>query len=370
MQFLVAALNPQPGEAVLDPACGTGGFLIAAAEHVSGGGSTYLGDESDHTMSRLATANMVLHGLPPTAIRRRDALGHLEPEADVILANPPFAGSVDRDRASLFECGGGRSEILFLELMMRRLRTGGRAGVVVPLGLLSGRSAAARYIRSKLVDTTRLEAVIELPSGVFRPYTDIKTALLIWHQLKPNGNPILMARAKADGLSLDDRRREVEDNDLPAILAALKGDKSGGARTDLVRLVPSTEIRNHEYDLTPIRYLALEHRRSSKRPYGSSVNSAQDLATSLLKLVTDIRDDLQIPDGWQERPLSDLVEAIRDSVDPATMPEHTRYVGLEHVEQATGVHTSIELGNADLRSSKLSFRKGDILYGKLGSVSV
>ena len=144
VQFLVAAVAPEAGETVLDPACGTGSFLIAAHEHRDGGGK-YIGDESDWTMARIASANLVLHGLRRATIRKRDALLDATAEADVILANPPFSGTVANGRQDTLGVSTTKSELLFLALMLRRLRPTGRAGVVVPFSVVTTKADPARY---------------------------------------------------------------------------------------------------------------------------------------------------------------------------------------------------------------------------------
>jgi type I restriction enzyme M protein len=221
VQFMVRAVDPRPGERVLDPACGTAGFLIAAHEHCPEGGP-YLGDECDWTMARIAAANMVFHGVRGAEIRRRDALSDATPEADVVLANPPFAGSVDPARRRALAARTSRSELLFLELMMARLVPGGRAAVVVPTGVLTSPARAAVRVRRALVHGHGLRAVVELPAGVFRPYTDVRAAVLFWTR-DGAGRDLLVCRARSDGYSLDDRREPTGASDLDALLPHLLG---------------------------------------------------------------------------------------------------------------------------------------------------
>ena len=252
IRFLVEAVDPQPGEVVVDPAAGTAGFLIAAHEHRGGGpDERYLGDEVDATIARVARTNMLLHGLAGGVIGHGDSLQIKERDADVILANPPFAGAVVADRVVGFESGTLKTELLFLELMMRRLRPGGRAGVVVPSGVLTSSASSAVWIRRQLVESHRLRAVIELPSGVFRPYTGVRTALLLWSN-EPATGDVLVVRIDADGYSLDDRRTPVPADDLPEALCLLRGERSGVPH---VR-VGVTELAENQYNLSPSRYIA------------------------------------------------------------------------------------------------------------------
>ncbi len=251
--FLVRALDPRPGESVLDPACGTAGFLIAAHEHRGPGGGRYLGDECDWTMARIAKANMLLHGVDGAEIRRRDAFSDVTAEADVILANPPFAGSVDEARRRAFGSRSTRSEVLFVELMMKRLKPGGRAGVVVPSGFLTSAARSAVQVRRELVCRHGLSAVIELPAGVFRPYTDVRSALLLWCS-GDDPAEVLMARARTDGFTLDDKREPAGESELDALLPYATGARVGPLRRELGRRVRRDEL-GEDFALSPGRHL-------------------------------------------------------------------------------------------------------------------
>lgn len=281
VRFLVGAVDPREGESVLDPACGTAGFLIAAREHRGRGAGRYLGDECDWTMARIAKANMILHGVDGAEIRRRDAFSELSPEADVILANPPFAGSVDEARRIAFGSRSTRSEVLFVELMMRRLKPGGRAGVVVPAGFLSSAASSAVQVRRELVLRHGLRAVIELPAGVFRPYTDVRSALLLWRSGEAAAE-VLMARARADGFSLDDRREPGGESDLDALLPHLRGDHGASALSpELARRV-GVDALGEGFALSPGRYLQGAGRRA--RPQRTMQAALSDAAASAERL--------------------------------------------------------------------------------------
>ena len=257
VQFLVEAVAPRADETVLDPACGTASFLIAAHEYDANSRGTYIGDESDWTMARIASANVVLHGLRHATIRRRDALLDATVEADVILANPPFSGTVANERQDTLGITTNKSELLFLALMLRRLRPGGRAGVVVPFSVVTTKNGPARYLRQRLVDQHRLHAVVELPAGVFRPYTDVRTCLLLWGWRAQDH--VLMLRARSDGYSLDDRRHPLSDNDLPLLLKSLTNDRLlEGLNPKMGRQVPLAEIRADSYILNPSRFLPVD----------------------------------------------------------------------------------------------------------------
>lgn len=251
IKFMVEAVAPREGEVVVDPACGTAGFLIAAHEFRGAApGQPYIGSEVDATMARVARTNVLLHRMDDAAISHGDGLQVERRDADVILANPPFAGAVAVERSRGFESGTRKTELLFVELMMRRLRDGGRAATVVPTGVLTSHSGAALWVRRRLVEANRLRAVVELPGGVFRPYTGVKTALLFWSNER-SGVDVLMVRVANDGYSLDDRREQLERSDLPDALRLLNGGKS---ELPHARVPPST-LAAAKYNLSPSRYI-------------------------------------------------------------------------------------------------------------------
>jgi len=251
IKFIVEVLDPGADERVVDPACGTAGFLIAAREHRAGSQGVYSGVEVDATVARIAQTNAIMHGLGRDAIQHADSFEVRDRDVDVIMANPPFAGSVSPERVADFRAGTQRSELLFLELMINRLRPGGRAGVVVPTGVLTSTAAAATWVRRQLLESNHLEAIIELPSGVFRPYTDVKTAVIFWDNDLP-GSDVLMVRVDADGHSLDDRRAEIQRNDLPEALALLGGASSASLANSRVT---NATIAKNRYILSPTRYI-------------------------------------------------------------------------------------------------------------------
>ncbi len=252
IRFIVEVVDPQPGEVVVDPACGTAGFLVAAHEHRGGSGKDerYLGNEVDATIARVAHTNTLLHGMKGAVVRHGDGLAHRERDADVILANPPFAGSVIAERVSEFKSGTLKTELLFMELMMNRLASRGRAGVVVPTGVLTAPSAAAVWIRRQLLESNHLRAVVELPGGVFRPYTGVRTAVLFWDNDAPTSD-VLLIKVSSDGYSLDDRREPVDSDDLPGAAALIGGSEAPVPHAR----VPTTTIAAQRYNLSPSRYI-------------------------------------------------------------------------------------------------------------------
>ncbi len=273
VSFVVALLHPRPGELVLDPACGTGSFLIEAARAT--GSITLRGDEIDPAMVRIAQRNVLLHGLDAAEVLLADGLVETT-TATVVLANPPFGGSVRPATSARFSCGSAKTELLFLEQIMRRLAPGGRAGVIVPWGVVANRTRSAAAVRAALLHDHHLDAVIELPAGAFGPYTDSRTAVLVWHAGAPlasgssrSGPDVFMARVSDDGYTLDDRRRPTGATELDQVAAAFAGWSRGDARMSppspsspdervapAMRSVPVTEIEAADGVLTPARFVS------------------------------------------------------------------------------------------------------------------
>jgi len=244
IEMMVALMAPKPGERVCDPACGTAGFLVYSAlfERKTWGNAIWKSGESAHfwnneaftgfdfdqTMLRIASMNMMLHGVDNPRIRYRDSLSQgASGDAelyDVILANPPFAGSLDESAVASDlkrEVKTKKTELLFLALFLRLLKPGGRAAVIVPDGVLFGSSSAHKTLRQTLVEKHRLQGVISMPSGVFKPYAGVSTAILLFSKTGAGGTgDVWFFDMKADGFSLDDKRQAVRENDIPKILEA------------------------------------------------------------------------------------------------------------------------------------------------------
>jgi len=294
VEFLVRAVDPKPHELVLDPACGTGGFLIEAHKHRGASQGGYKGDESDHTIARIAHANLKMHSVDNFEIRKRDSLSDLAPEADVILANPPFAGRVDGLRASVFRSRAMRSEILFVELAVHRLVPGGRVGMVVPFGLLTNNSRPAVFIRKMLIEEHWVQTIVELPAGTFRPYTDVKTALILWSARRNPDGSILMLKARTDGFTLDDRRSPIDDNELDELLpAVMSGEEALIPRPGMGRRVPISELAEDHYSLNPSRCLGaglptVERLPSVETSASEVVSSAERLRDILRAIEREI----------------------------------------------------------------------------------
>jgi type I restriction enzyme M protein len=229
IQLMVEMMNPGPGDEICDPACGTAGFLVAAAEYVQREhreallvhsqqqhfhNSMFHGFDFDSTMLRIASMNMLLHEVEQPDIRYRDSLAqNVAAESErysLVLANPPFAGSLDYETTAddlLKVVKTKKTELLFLALFLRLLKPGGRAAVIVPDGVLFGSTQAHAGLRKILVEKHRLDAIVKLPSGVFKPYAGVSTAILFFTKTNAGGtDSVWFYDVTADGFSLDDKR--------------------------------------------------------------------------------------------------------------------------------------------------------------------
>ena len=284
IRMMVELTDPKADDVICDPACGTAGFLVAAGEYLKERrreeiffnrekkdhymNHMFHGFDMDRTMLRIGAMNMMTHGIDNPFIEYRDSLSDQNPDRDkytLILANPPFKGSLDADIVSadlLKLCKTKKTELLFLALFLRMLKVGGRGAVIVPDGVLFGSSKAHRDIRRELVENHRLEAVISMPSGVFKPYAGVSTAVLVFTKTGHGGtDQVWFYDMKADGFSLDDKRTEIADNDIPDIVARFHNREAekDRARTEQSFLVPKAEIADNGYDLSINKYKQVEY---------------------------------------------------------------------------------------------------------------
>ena len=286
IKLMVEMTAPTPRDVICDPACGTAGFLIAASEYLVRHHSeaiyrdeaarrrynegTFHGYDFDSTMLRIGSMNMLLHGVENPDIRYRDSLAQADDDEaekySLILANPPFAGSLDyestaRDLQQIVKTK--KTELLFMALFLRLLQTGGRAAVIVPDGVLFGSSKAHKALRRMLVEEQKLDAVISMPSGVFKPYAGVSTAIVLFTRTNSGGtDQVWFYDMRADGFSLDDKRSpQPETNDLPDILSRWqnRAAETERKRTDQSFLVPGAEIVGNDYDLSINRYKEVEY---------------------------------------------------------------------------------------------------------------
>lgn len=226
----------------------------------------FMGMEFDPTMIRIGAMNLILHGIENPQLKDVDSLSQanadFQEKATLILANPPFKGSLDNDSVDekvLAMVDSKKTELLFLGLMIKGMKIGGRCAVIIPDGVLFGSSKAHKKIRKEIVENQTLEAVISMPSGVFKPYAGVSTAILIFTKTNAGGTEkVWFYDMKADGLSLDDKRQPVKENDIPEIIARYHQRKLTSeierSRTEQSFVVSKNEIAENDYDLSINRY--------------------------------------------------------------------------------------------------------------------
>ncbi len=289
IQMMVDLMKPSPEDSIVDPAAGTSGFLVASGEYLQKhhkdlftdqtkkahyNNDMFHGFEMDSTMLRIGAMNMMLHGVEHPNIEYRDSLSDQNSDRDkysLVLANPPFKGSLDFDSVAadlLKVTKTKKTELLFVVLMLRMLKKGGRAAVIVPDGVLFGSSNAHKKLRHELVENHNLKGIISMPSGVFKPYAGVSTAVIIFEKTGIGGTEnVWFYDMQADGLSLDDKRQPVDANDIHDILARWeKPNESKRARTEKSFLVPKAEIAENDYDLSINRYKEIVYEEVSYDP--------------------------------------------------------------------------------------------------------
>jgi type I restriction enzyme M protein len=279
IKMMVDMVEPKKEDTICDPSAGTAGFLVAAGEYIHEkhpdwfhdktfrehyNSEMFTGVEFDNTMLRIGAMNLQLHGIENPTLIGKDALsegnGDVRDQFSLILANPPFKGSLDFDGVEtsiLKVVNTKKTELLFLGLMLRMLKTGGRCGVIVPDGVLFGSSNAHKQIRKEIIENHKLDAVISMPSGVFKPYAGVSTAVLFFTKTGTGGtDKVWFYDMQADGYTLDDKRAENKNNDIPDILERYHKleAETNRKRTDKSFLVPVGEIIANDWDLSINRY--------------------------------------------------------------------------------------------------------------------
>lgn len=281
-EMMVELLRPTPDDVICDPACGTAGFLVSASEYVRRNyedtmtaeqwehftGPMFTGFDTDRTMLRISAMNLMLHSISRPEIDYKDSVSkqnQISGKYTVCLANPPFKGTVDAESINdnlKAVTNTKKTELLFLALFLRMLEKGGRCACIVPDGVLFGSSKAHKAIRRELVENHQLRAVISMPSGVFKPYAGVSTAVLVFTKTGAGGTEnVWFYDMKADGFSLDDKRTPTAENDIPDIVARfhnLAGEEAR-ARTEQSFLVPKAEIADNGYDLSINKYKKTEY---------------------------------------------------------------------------------------------------------------
>ncbi|MCW5878510.1 MAG: SAM-dependent DNA methyltransferase [Anaerolineales bacterium] len=319
IKMMVELVAPTPEDTICDPACGTGGFLVAAAEYLeernpeifqNAGlrerfrGDMFHGFDFDSTMLRIATMNLLLHGIEDPVIRNQDSLSEdamaNAGKYTVVLANPPFTGSLDLDSTSKKlqqVVKTKKTELLFLALFLEYLKPGGRAAVIVPEGVLFGSSKAHRAIRQTLVEDHQLQAVISMPSGVFKPYAGVSTAVLVFTKTGAGGtDKVWFYQMEADGFSLDDKRTELtqshENNNIPDILARWNNMSGELSRTpkDQSFWVKKEELAGNHYDLSPSRYRQIPPQKFHLDPPGKILENLGELESQIQAEFSKLRE--------------------------------------------------------------------------------
>ena len=284
IKMIVDMMRPCPTDIICDPACGTSGFLVTAGEYLKEHchneiffdknkkdhymNKMFFGYDMDRTMLRIGAMNMMTHGIDNPYIEYRDSLSDQNPDKEkysLILANPPFKGSLDADIVSadlLKVCKTKKTELLFLTLFLRMLRQGGRCACIVPDGVLFGSSTAHKAIRKEIIENNKLDAVISMPGGVFKPYAGVSTAVLVFTKTGHGGtDKVWFYDMKADGFSLDDKRTEIKENDIPDIVERFHNldGETNRERTEKSFFVDKAEIVGNDYDLSINKYKKTEY---------------------------------------------------------------------------------------------------------------
>ncbi|WP_335339908.1 class I SAM-dependent DNA methyltransferase [Brevibacterium linens] len=315
IELMVKMMSPRPDDEICDPACGTAGFLVGASEHLREThpevftnkeqrqffhNSMFHGYDFDSTMLRIGSMNMLLHGVEHPDIRYRDSLSEsVSSEKDkytLILANPPFKGSLDHEATAKDLqkiVSTKKTELLFLALFLKLLKPGGRAAVVVPDGVLFGSSKAHKELRRMIVEDQKLDGVVKLPNGVFKPYAGVSTAILCFTKTNSGGtDDVWFYDVQADGFSLDDKRNPVEANDLPEVLerwAERSDAEKDRARTGKSFTVPKAEIAKQGYDLSINRYKEVEHEEVEHRAPLDIIADIEKLDAEIAQNLADLK---------------------------------------------------------------------------------
>lgn len=310
-EMMVELLQPTPDDTICDPACGTAGFLVSASEYIRRNyedtmtseqwqhfaGPAFTGFDTDYTMLRISAMNLMLHSISNPEIDYKDSVSKQNQISDrftMCLANPPFKGTIDAE--SIHDnlkavTNTKKTELLFLALFLRMLKKGGQCACIVPDGVLFGSSSAHKSIRKELVENHQLRAVISMPSGVFKPYAGVSTAVLVFTKTGAGGtDKVWFYDMKADGFSLDDKRSEIADNDIPDIIQRFHHleQETTRERTEQSFFVPKQEIVDNVYDLSINKYKKTEYVAVEYPPTDEIIDRLlgleEEIKTELLEL--------------------------------------------------------------------------------------
>jgi len=411
IELMVALVNPTPKDVICDPASGTCGFLMVASEYIRKNHPELFADASarqhfhsqmfngydfDTTMLRIGSMNMLLHGVENADIQYRDSLSQdyavEEEKYSLILANPPFAGSLDYEGTAkdlLAMVSTKKTEILFLALFLKLLKPGGRAAVIVPDGVVANKTQAYREIRKLLVEEHLLEAVIAMPSGIFRPYSDVTTSILLFTKTNSGGTEyVWFYDMEADGYSLDDKRQpllpleklgsspkeslsdaELLSNNLPDVIARWnkrKISERSNVKSDRSFVVSKEEIVNANYDLSIGQYkqVALNAKSkvvTSKEGGGFSKNIVGESLVGGEEIFKRL-DAIGI--SAEKYPIKTLLRS--PSLFDCKNNIRVWSLSLENIETKTGkIIEEVWVDRGELGSSTYYFEPPVVLYSKL-----
>lgn len=314
IRMMVELMQPKVDWEICDPAMGSAGFIVEAAKYVQEHYRAELmkksnmehyktrmfhGFDTDTTMLRIGAMNLMLHGVDAPDVKWQDSLSPENEDSDcydLILANPPFAGSIDGGniaKSLLAVTGTKKTELLFLALFVRMLKIGGSCASIVPDGVLFGASTAHQSIRKELVDNQHLKAVISMPSGVFLPYSGVSTAILIFSKTNAGGtDKVWFYDMKADGLSLDQKRNPIEENDIPDVIARFADLAAEESRTrqDQSFLVPVEEIRRNGYVLSLNKYREVKVEKVKYEPSDVLLKKLDDYQEEITAALKEFRE--------------------------------------------------------------------------------
>ena len=314
INMMVELMKPRTDDKIIDPACGTSGFLVSSIEYIKRNYREELattpevyeyftnemihGNDTDATMLGISAMNLLLHDIKTPKLKRIDSLSsdyHEESKYTLILANPPFKGSVDESllaNSLTSMVKTKKTELLFISLFLRLLKIGGRAATIVPDGVLFGSSNAHKNLRKELIEKNQLEGVISMPSGVFKPYAGVSTAILIFTKTGNGGtDKVWFYDMTADGYSLDDKRNPIDENDIPDIIERFSNleNEKDRKRTDKSFFVPKQEIVDNEYDLSINKYKEIVYEKVEYEKPEIILQKLEELSKSIDEKLKELK---------------------------------------------------------------------------------
>ncbi len=310
--MMVELMEPTPDMKICDPACGTAGFLISSAEYIRNNYGSRMTDEqwkkyetemftgfdTDETMCRLSCMNLMLHSVTNPHLNKQDSVSkdfQIRDAYNLILANPPFKGTLNKENINetlSAITNTTKTELLFVALFIRLLRAGGRCACIVPDGVLFGSSNAHKSLRRELLENQNLEGVISMPSGVFKPYAGVSTAILIFTKTNSGGtDKVWFYDMKADGYSLDDKRQPVDANDIPDIIERFhnRDKETGRERNEQSFMVGKEEIVNNDYDLSINKYKKIDYVAVEYPPTKQILDEIDELNAQIIEETKKLR---------------------------------------------------------------------------------